>query len=311
MNHTIQISDAYDDANVLTHTAPHHADEIFATAILSFLMPIRVFRSRDREKIAAFQGFVYDVGGVYEASQKRFDHHQKDFVKCRENGIKYSSAGLVWEHYAEEILELYNCPPEYSILVKKRVDQSLLMGVDAADNGQSEGGMQMSVSLALDLFNKNWDEAEESATEGFLKACAYAADLLHRLILSSISLMKGRSCVENAIRQNKGSVLILPQYINGMTEAVLDSESEQAQNILYIIFPNRSGNWNIRAVPPSKQEPMKQRKPLPEAWRGLSGHKLEEICGIKEAVFCHASGFFAVAGSEEAAVRMAEKASIR
>ena len=37
--------------NSITHVAPHHADEVFATAMLSVLFPVELFRTRDQEII--------------------------------------------------------------------------------------------------------------------------------------------------------------------------------------------------------------------------------------------------------------------
>lgn len=50
---------------------------------------------------------VIDVGGVYDASNNRFDHHQKGFTEVFGHGYstKLSSAGLVYKHFGREIVE--------------------------------------------------------------------------------------------------------------------------------------------------------------------------------------------------------------
>ena len=73
--------------NAITHVAPHHADEVFATVMLSVLFPVELLRTRDQEIIKNTKAIVYDVGGEFDPSKKRFDHHQKSFSEIRDDGI--------------------------------------------------------------------------------------------------------------------------------------------------------------------------------------------------------------------------------
>jgi len=68
-------------------------------------------RTRDLE-ILAEQDIVVDVGGVYDHSKKRYDHHQKEFniaypTKNNASPIRMSSAGLIYLHYGREVIA--NC----------------------------------------------------------------------------------------------------------------------------------------------------------------------------------------------------------
>lgn len=51
------------------------------------------------EKVLDTLDAVVDVGGIYEPSQDRFDHHQKGFEEVLGHGFttKLSSAGLVYK----------------------------------------------------------------------------------------------------------------------------------------------------------------------------------------------------------------------
>jgi uncharacterized UPF0160 family protein len=62
--------------------------------------------------------------------------------------------------------------------------------------------------------------------------------------------------------------------------------------VLYIVFPEKSGKkWRIQAVP-SEEGSFGLRKGLKEDWRGIKDiPKLIELSGIKDIDFCHASGF--------------------
>ncbi|KAK4856116.1 hypothetical protein QYF36_014293 [Acer negundo] len=49
---------------------------------------------------------VLDVGGVYDPSNDRYDHHQKEFEEIFGHGFstKLSSVGLVYKHFGKEII---------------------------------------------------------------------------------------------------------------------------------------------------------------------------------------------------------------
>ena len=51
------------------------------------------------EKLNIVNKIVYDIGGG------EFDHHQKNRNGQRENGIYYSSIGLLWKKFGKEYLK--------------------------------------------------------------------------------------------------------------------------------------------------------------------------------------------------------------
>ena len=297
------------EAKLYTHTPPHHADEVFATAILSFIEEPVVVRTRNINILEKSQGIVYDVGGKYDAENGFFDHHQIDFKRERSDRIKYSSAGLIWEYYGREVLKVLGCDEKFLQEAQDMVDYELIKGIDANDNGQSKEVGEMSVSAMISLYNPNWDENKLSKDEAFIKACNAAREILVLEIKKVLSKLKGGAIVRDAITKRQGPILMMSRFIGGWIEEVLSSTLPSAQKILYGIYVGHDKNWCIRAVPPSAGNLMEQRKPFPCSWRGLSGEALEKACGIKNVVFCHKAGFFAVAATKEAAVEMAEKSA--
>jgi len=74
---------------VATHDKTFHCDEVTAVAILGFLHPeIKIIRTRDPEKINKAT-FVVDVGGIYNPSALRYDHHQDDWLVISQNSQVY------------------------------------------------------------------------------------------------------------------------------------------------------------------------------------------------------------------------------
>lgn len=297
--------------NAITHTAPHHADEVFATVLLSMLFPVHLLRTRDQYIINRSNATVYDVGGVFDPTKRRFDHHQRDFVECRADGTKYSSVGLIWRGYGVEIVkklgESRGVDDEIAAEVVAEVDKSLIRGIDVGDNGQGEDGDYMSVSTAIMNFNALWDSDEDS-DECFMKACELAEAILRREIEVAISSVYGRVEVRKMIQSTNGPVIAMDKLVDGWIDEVANPDNPKAKGLLYAVFPARDGDWNVRAIPTDADKLMEQRKSFPEAWRGLRGRELADVTGVKTAIFCHMAGFFAAAKTKEDAIRLAEKA---
>ena len=98
-----------------THNGKFHCDEVVACMMLTrFTKEFKdgvIRRTRDLEVLNE-QDIVVDVGGVYDHSKKRYDHHQKEFTipyptKNNNVPIRMSSAGLVYLHYGREVIS--NC----------------------------------------------------------------------------------------------------------------------------------------------------------------------------------------------------------
>ena len=63
---------------IATHSGGFHTDDVFAVATLQLVHRVEnveIIRTRDEEELAKAD-IVVDVGGIYDVSSKRFDHHQ-------------------------------------------------------------------------------------------------------------------------------------------------------------------------------------------------------------------------------------------
>ena len=93
----IQMTKNIDKANCITHSGKFHVDDVISTIFVSkimenvVLMRIPIIQNRNlKNKI------VYDIG------LGEFDHHQKNRNGQRENGIYYSSIGLLWKKFGKK-----------------------------------------------------------------------------------------------------------------------------------------------------------------------------------------------------------------
>lgn len=127
----IQLTTQIDEANYITHSGRFHVDDVISTIFLSkiidsvILARVPTIRNKDiKDKI------VYDIG------LGEFDHHQKNRNGQRDNGIFYSSIGLLWKKFGKEYLKKIGV--KYIDKTFEYMDKELIQNIDAADNMQFE-----------------------------------------------------------------------------------------------------------------------------------------------------------------------------
>lgn len=281
------------EITIVTHDGNFHADDVFSVAALKAILPaFKLIRSRNAEIISEAD-IVIDVGGKYEPDNGRFDHHQRGGAGARENGIPYSSFGLIWQKYGVAI-----CQENQE--VADAVDTGLVSVVDAIDCGYSEGVSQgVSLSQTISMFNPTWQETSDFDS-CFDEAVNFASRVLARFIASASGGINAKDIVAAAIENaDDKRVIVLEKYIPWKT--TVHALSEEA---LYMVYPAPSGQWRIQAVPVAPGS-FEDKKSLPNAWAGLSNKALQDVTGIDDAMFCHNGLFIAGAESFESTMKMA------
>jgi uncharacterized UPF0160 family protein len=286
---------------LVTHNDRFHTDDIFATATLSILLNsnIKVIRTRDKEWFQKGD-YVYDVGGEYDPSRNRFDHHQKGGAGARENGVPYAAFGLVWKTYGEKICE--------SKEIAEKIDQEWIQSIDVHDNGvdifdlKNKKVAPVTIENIFGLSRPTWKEDQDYDTP-FNKLVEFAKEILIRKITKVRDEFEAESFIELAYTgsQDKRIIMLDRNYPWG---DYLMKYSEP----LYVIFPRKSNNtWMIGCVRKEKKS-FENRKSLPESWAGLRDQDLANVSGVPDAVFCHNGRWLAVAKSKEGAIALAQKA---
>ena len=281
------------DKTIATHNGNFHADDVFSIAALKCIFPsFNLIRTRDLDIIAKAD-IVLDVGGVYDPDTGRFDHHQRGGAGQRENGIPYSSFGLIWQKYGVEI-----CQGNQELA--NSVDADLVSTIDAIDCGHVEGVAQgISLSQTISMFNPTWQEDSHYDT-CFDEAVDFASRVLTRFIASANGGISAKAIVAKAIENAADPrVIVLEKYTPWKrTVHALSTEA------LYMVYPSGSGPWRIQTVPVEPGS-FEDRKSLPKPWAGLSDKALKEVTGIDDAMFCHNGLFIAGAESFESTMKMA------
>jgi len=287
---------------ILTHNGRFHADEVFATAMLKILFnnKIEVIRTRDLSKINDID-FILDIGGEYNPSLNKFDHHQITFTEKRKNNLPYATAGLIWKHYGEKITN--------STEVVKRLDLLLIQAIDAADNGieGTTGNYLYKPYLVQDViqsFRRAYNiRNKDTDLQDFLEAVFFAQNLLLREIAKIKANIQGEKIVEDIIKSSKEENFIILDKKLPWDEVVMNYK-----NLLYVIqYNEENDNWSIYAVRKSLNS-FEVRKPFPSKWGGEEGSALEQITGVKGAMFCHKGLFLTVAKTKNSAINLAKLA---
>lgn len=281
---------------IATHNGNFHADDVFSIAALKYIFPeFNLVRTRNLE-IINNADLVIDVGGEYDPEKGRFDHHQRGGAGQRENGIPYSSFGLIWQKYGLEI-----CENDEN--VAQSIDNGLVSTIDAIDCGHVEGVSQgISLSQTISMFNPTWQE-ESNFDRCFDEAVEFASRVLARFIAAASGGINAKALVAEAIEKAQDPrVIVLDKYIPW--KRTVHALSEQA---LYMVYPSTTGQWRIQTVPVEPGS-FEDRKSLPAPWAGLSDQALKDVTQLDDAMFCHNGLFIAGAESFESTMKMAEMA---
>ena len=281
------------DKTIVTHNGNFHADDVFSVAALkSIFSSFTLIRTRDLEIIAKAD-IVIDVGGEYDAETGRFDHHQRGGAGERENGIPYSSFGLIWQKYGLDI-----CQGNQD--VANALDAGLVSSIDAIDCGHVKGVPEgISLSQTISMFNPTWQE-DSHFDSCFDEAVNFATRVLTRFIAAANGGISAKTIVANAIDNAQDPrVIVLEKYTPWKT--TVHAISNKA---LYMIYPSGTGQWRIQTVPVEPGS-FEDRKPLPKEWAGLSDAALQDKTGIDDAMFCHNGLFIAGAETFEGTMKMA------
>lgn len=298
----IKLTKNIEEANCITHNGTFHCDEVFSTIMFSKLLPeIIVCRTSDLEKANSDQ-YIYDVGGG------ELDHHQFGGNGERNNGVKYSSCGLVWKKFGKEIIKKYT---EKDIdEIWKMIDKNLIQCIDAGDNGQipdiNVDYRLVQVASIISEFNPNWDEDIDPDVK-FEEAVKLAETVFDNSMKSSISKMRAKSKVDMAINDSKDGIMTLEKFLP-WKEFLLESDSSKAKLINFVIFPSNRGGYNIYTVP-EKLGSFTSRKLFPKEWAGLKDKELQKVTTVETARFCHNKCFICAVDTKDDALKLAKIAN--
>ncbi|KAL0204787.1 hypothetical protein P9112_000094 [Eukaryota sp. TZLM1-RC] len=310
---------------IVTHSGVFHADEslsIFLLRQIPRFSNATVIRTRDESRMA-LADVVVDVGGVFDSSTLRFDHHQRPFEETFPGfSTPLSSAGLVYRHFGKQIIK-DRCPhlSDHLVeLVHVRLYRNFVEAIDGIDNGvsQYDTDVPKRYSISTDLssrvknLNPCWNQSVVDVDHLFAKAVhLVGVEFWDALDYIAGCWLPARAIVEKSVNErfsidSSGRVVYL-DIICPWKEHLLEIEEELGlnadNNILFCIYKDQD-QYRLGTVPLVRGS-FELRRGICQEWRGLRGEELKVKSGISDANFVHGSGFTGGAGSFESVLKMA------
>ena len=209
--------------------------------------------------------------------------------------------------------------------VYSRIENSLIIGIDARDNEYNtlaealnqipnitdeqrrmvlkETRTGMTITEMIKDFNPTWN-SDLDPYECFMDAVGFAKDILLNRIDSVISSLDSRDFVMRAIDFSANQIMLMDQFAPWEGVVYGQKNNPKANDIWYAVYPALRGGWNIQCARVSSEDRNTFRHPLPAEWLGLRGEELQKVTGVKGAQFCHVSGFLCGADSQEDALEL-------
>lgn len=178
---------------------------------------------------------------IYDIGFGEFDHHQKNRNGQRENGIFYSSIGLLWQKFGKKYLEelgVKNIDKTFEYM-----DKELIQYIDATDNMQTEYLENKISPDFIKLCNPEWNE-DISEDEAFLRALKLADEFWEIYLKHAIAEVEAIDIILNKINNCKNCYLVFDKEMPYRKAIKLSNNGK----LKYIIFKSRREGYDIRII---------------------------------------------------------------
>jgi uncharacterized UPF0160 family protein len=301
--------------NLLTHSGLFHADDIFATALLTLYfknkepkIKLKYKRSIEQKDIDKAD-IVYDIGRIHNPKKLRFDHHQNDASLVRKNDIPYAAFGLVFRHFGPELIGMISDNKNKKFIQEcfDKVEKNLVLHIDAMDNGVLTYKQIIDEVDVLTI--DNYFRIARSAVESkgpeeidkkFFELVKLSESIIEDIILYSVKTEKEKEIAIKFYKKSKDKRVIV-------CDVFFNFNFNKFPEPLIIIYPDLRGNWSAKVVEKG-DEIYDARIYFPKSWRGLNDEDLEKVTEVKGSMFCHKSGFLAVNKTKEGVLEMVYEA---
>ncbi len=318
---------------IATHNGTFHLDEVTAYTILNYLYPNnQLIRTRDPTLIAT-ANLTIDVGGVYDANQGRYDHHQLDFTDTfnDQSQIKLSSAGLIWKHYGRQLIQTYCQQSKIDVYNLESTYYDLywqiFAEIDAHDNGQRQytdnfydllknktirNHYPTNLNLISTITKLNTSDTANHTAQmtAFKKASdvvwtLFDIHLTHYFVVQN-ELTTDIATIANAYSQSQPTdrYLVVRTDCNNWRKGIQLYEDTHLDRlpILFLIYPNSNATWNIRTL---SDQQFKSRQDL------LPLSQLQKLVTCPDEItFIHTKLFIGASLTLETAIEMAQFSSV-
>ncbi|MBI5851270.1 MAG: MYG1 family protein [Planctomycetes bacterium] len=271
-----------------THSGGFHADDVLALALIREFLDrdASIVRTRDLALLARCD-VVFDVGGEFDPSRGRFDHHQVEYRG------ELSSAGMV--------LEWLTARGDVDPALADRLREQLVDHVDAIDNGRRAPAHDVPCFTSIVGAMNDDPDASRDFDARYRDAVAFASRYVRGIRAGHDRERRARRIVHAAMDDARVAgrrTLFFDEFLPWKSAYFEHGGDEHPTD--FVLMPVE-GAWRIVAIPPEPGS-FGQKVPLPASWAGLVDAALEEVVGVKGARFCHKNRFVAVFATREGAL---------
>jgi len=289
---------------VAVHSGSFHPDDVFSVALLSILYQgrIKVVRTRN-EKEYSTADFILDVGSEYNPEKDRFDHHQVGGAGLRNNKIPYSTFGLLWKKYGEQVCS----SREIADVLEKKLVQS----IDAEDNALNlcqpviDGVTPFMLTDVLYSMMPTWKEDKSTIDKIFIQAVDFSKKIILREIKVARDRVEITAIIQNFYKNTSDKRLVIIDSPKVSRFDIWDALVGFTEPLFVVYGGNQ--DWAVVAMR-QKINNFESRKYFPKSWGGLASVSLAELTGVSDVLFCHPGLFLTADKSKEGAIKLAELA---
>ncbi len=232
----IQLTDKIDKANCVTHSGCFHIDDVISTIFISKIMKkvilIRIPSTANKDLT---NKLVYDIG------LGQFDHHQKNRNGRRENGIYYSSIGLLWKEFGTKYLKDLKVKNVNKVF--EYMDKELIQYIDAIDNMQNEYLENKVLPDFIKYCNPQWNE-NISENEAFIHALQLADEFWKIYIKHAIAEVEAIDIILKEAENCDKCYLVFDKDLP-YRKAVKYLKNDK---IKYMVFKSRREGYDVRII---------------------------------------------------------------
>lgn len=277
---------------IYTHSDSFHVDELAAIALLSrywFNLPVNdlsIIRTRDPETLKMAKesdNFVIDVGQVFDATKKNFDHHQSDpnlIWEDTSDRIPLSSCGLIFNWLKKHSVSF---KAEHHLV--KQLLRNFAIRIDKNDNGVKlwDSGY---------LFN-NYNRSSVSESEQYVqfrKALEAMEGYLDNIIYQQNEMIEAETLVPKAIEE---SVLNGHPHLIILDKSIKDARAMLTDTKAIYMATVYEKEIAIETIQSVKGDVFSAKRDMPNEWCGFRDKELQDISGFN-LKFCHKGGFLTI-----------------
>lgn len=266
----IKLTKKYNEANFVTHSGTFHVDDVISTIFLS-----KIFKEINLIRVPSMDNKNTENKLVFDIGLREFDHHQKNRNGKRENGIYYSSIGLLWKKYGKEYLKKINV--KNIDKVYDYMDKELIQYIDATDNMQLEYLKSKISPDFVKLCNPEWNE-NITEEEGFIRALKLADEFWSIYIKHAIAETEAIEIIIKKTNETSEDYAVFDKQLPYRKAIGLLKN----KNIKYLIFKSRRECYDIRII--SKEIEFKEEILMNDI------NEARKMTGISDLLYVDARG---------------------